>query len=30
MDPMPDDCMIDDIVEFAGGEENGDNFPEEV
>ncbi len=27
---MPDDCMIDDIVDFAGGEENEDSFPEEV
>jgi hypothetical protein len=30
MDPMPDDCMIDDIVEFGGGEENEDNLTDEV
>jgi hypothetical protein len=29
-DPMSDDCMIDDIVEFPGGEENEDNLTEEV
>ncbi len=29
-DPMPDNCMIDDIVNFKGGEENEDNIPEEV
>ncbi len=27
---MPADCMIDDIVEFGGGEENEDNLTEEV
>jgi hypothetical protein len=26
---MPDDCMIDDIVDFKGGEENEDNIHEE-
>jgi hypothetical protein len=29
-DPMPDNCMIDDIVDFGDGEENADNDPREV
>jgi hypothetical protein len=30
MDPMPDDCMIDDVIDFAGGEENQHNLTEEM
>ncbi len=30
MDPMPGNCMIDDVIEFAGREENQHNLTEEM